>query len=880
MKKFLSLITIILLPLLAMAQTQQGYVKTKGRLNSNGTVTPGVRLSGATVVLKGGSSVVSGANGAFSMKVPSNKYYLQNVKKNGYLLVDPEVLSKTYAYSTNPLVISMETPDEQSADKLSNERKIRRTLQRTLQQREDEIEALKEQNKISEEEYRKALQKIYDEQSKNEKLISEMAERYSKIDYDQISDFDREFNQYILNGELTKADSLLNTKGDINSHINQYFELQEDIKEKEKNLEKEKELGMLAKEDLANRCEKKAEMFKIEYKNDSVAYYLGLRASLDTTNVQWQLDAGEFIADYIADYDSAMEYFQRAMHNSSELSEDKTSLKIKAINSIAGTYYILAEYDKTIQLNNTALDICRKNYGEVHANVANCYNNIGMLYNTMGNYEKALEFYEKSLLIRKEVYDESHSEIAVSYSNIGAVYLKLNDFDNALKYGNMALDMSKSIFGENNPQVAIDYNNIGNMYLSKGDYEKAIECIKKSLDINLSILKENHPNIGLCYNNLGSIYYSLSDIGKALKYFELAKDIFITIYSENSPNLAPIYGNLGNVFARNKDYNTAMKYLNKTIELSINVYGKEHANTAMCYNNIGALYEDQGDLEQALDYYRNALDIYNNVYHNKSHTDIATLYSNIGCIYYKNGEHSIAIENLTNAINMYHEVYKTKYNLDIADCYMSLATIYYELNDKAKALECYEQIVDIRQNVVKKAHETLLIAYRYVGLVQFQLGMYEKAYSNYKNAIDMTLSLYGDEHPYMKILCEEQYIVCSTLAKEDKSDLCYEEFMSNVVIIANMVEGDTPANKQGLLGEYIICEYENWCINERNNINPFEYGQQLKGKPKTLILMKDGKISSHYFEGSIGSQFGVKWISKEEKQQILEQYRKWKGNQK
>ena len=258
MNKIISIIIAVLLPLLAMAQTQQGYVKTKGRLNSNGTVTPGVRLSGATVVLKGGSSVVSGANGAFSMKVPSNKYYLQNVKKNGYLLVDPEVLSKTYAYSTNPLVISMETPDEQSADKLSNERKIRRTLQRTLQQKEDEIEALKEQNKITEEEYRKALQKIYDEQGKNEKLISEMAERYSKIDYDQISDFDQEFNQYILNGELTKADSLLNTKGDINSHINQYFELQEDIKEKEKNLEKEKELGMLAKEDLANRCEKKA----------------------------------------------------------------------------------------------------------------------------------------------------------------------------------------------------------------------------------------------------------------------------------------------------------------------------------------------------------------------------------------------------------------------------------------------------------------------------------------------------------------------------------------------------------------------------------------------------------------------------------------------
>ena len=139
MKKLASIIIAILLPLLAMAQTQQGYVKTKGRLNSNGTVTPGVRLSGATVVLKGGSSVVSGANGAFSMKVPSNKYYLQNVKKNGYVLTDPEVLSKTYVYSTNPLVISMETPDEQLEQLLESSDQIRATLAKQLDQKKKEL---------------------------------------------------------------------------------------------------------------------------------------------------------------------------------------------------------------------------------------------------------------------------------------------------------------------------------------------------------------------------------------------------------------------------------------------------------------------------------------------------------------------------------------------------------------------------------------------------------------------------------------------------------------------------------------------------------------------------------------------------------------------
>ncbi len=425
MKKLASIIIAILLPLLAMAQTQQGYVKAKGRLNSNGTVIPGKRLSGATIVLKGGSSVVSGANGAFSMKVPSNKYYLQNVKKNGYLLVDPEVLSRTYAYSTNPLVISMETPDEQSADKLSNERKIRRTLQRTLQQKEDEIEALKEQNKISEEEYRKALQKIYDEQSKNEKLISEMAERYSKIDYDQISDFDREFNQYILNGELTKADSLLNTKGDINERINDLNRDKQVLDEEEKelaqrqdNLEKGKAYYSQKLEDIANDCYKKYERFKIDYQNDSAAYYLELRASLDTTNVEWQLETGLFIDNYIANYDKALEYYNLALRNA------------------------IAQY------------------GESHEDVATSYNNIGFVLDSQGNYNEALNYHQKALEIDLQIYGESHPDVATSYNNIGNVYYYQGNYNDALNYLQKALEVLLKFYGESHPKVQITRENI------------------------------------------------------------------------------------------------------------------------------------------------------------------------------------------------------------------------------------------------------------------------------------------------------------------------------------------------------------------------------------------------------------------------------------
>ena len=57
MKKIILLSTILLLNLAAYSQTQQGYVKTKGRM-VNGQLVPGQGLKGATVSVKGRTAIL------------------------------------------------------------------------------------------------------------------------------------------------------------------------------------------------------------------------------------------------------------------------------------------------------------------------------------------------------------------------------------------------------------------------------------------------------------------------------------------------------------------------------------------------------------------------------------------------------------------------------------------------------------------------------------------------------------------------------------------------------------------------------------------------------------------------------------------------------
>lgn len=191
------------------AQTQHGYVKTRGRMNANGTVVSGTRLTGATITFKGRGSVTSGTDGVFTFAVPNKTFCIISVQKNGYQLYDNDLLGRNYNCSSNDLLVVMDTPDNVLADRLESEKKIRRTLRRQLQDKEDEIEVLKEQQKITEEQYRKQLQELYAAQENNEKLISEMAERYSTLDFDQMDDFQCRVAAYIQNGELARADSLV-----------------------------------------------------------------------------------------------------------------------------------------------------------------------------------------------------------------------------------------------------------------------------------------------------------------------------------------------------------------------------------------------------------------------------------------------------------------------------------------------------------------------------------------------------------------------------------------------------------------------------------------------------------------------------------------------
>ena len=555
MKKLILLLICVCTMTASLAQTQAGYVKTKGRMGSNGKVIPGTPLAGATVRIKDRSTVVSQANGKFSFPVPSKTFFVQGVKKQGYVLTDPEVVIRQYVFSSNPLTLVLETPERLTADKLENERKIRRTLQRQLQAREDEIEKLMEENRITTMQYQEALRQLYDEQQINERLISDMAERYAQIDFDQEDKFNLRISDCILNGRLTEADSLLRSKGDINARIDELNKHHDANAQMRSSLEKSEASEKRNRDDIAQDCYHFFEKFFMEHKNDSAAHYIALRAALDKTNPNWQFDAGCFFQkrgwQQRADeyYKAALEAARAQANANPQASEPLLAF---TLNNVALLHAEQGRNNQAISLFQEALSIYKGLTEETpqvyDAYVASVQNNLALLYsNSKETFEKSEALFSESLgtylNLAKEDARAFMPRVAAVMNNLGLLYNTNNYFQESEKMHSDALEIYRKL-ANNEPQVyqadvAATLNNLAALYHYNGINGRQCETmLDEAVRIYRQLANEDMtlhgPKLAASLSNLAIQYHNhqRSDLGYSTNEEELAT---YTTLAQNAP---------------------------------------------------------------------------------------------------------------------------------------------------------------------------------------------------------------------------------------------------------------------------------------------------------------------------------------------------------
>ena len=568
MKQIFTILSLFLCLSLAAQTTQKGVVK---EYNEKAQKTP---LSGVEFKISKASSTTSDAHGRFKLEFltlkPGEQVNVHRIEKLGYEVFNKEAVEQWNINPNEPFIVVMCRSDRFKKIRDNYEFKASENYKKQFVKSEKELLRLKEQGKIKQEEFEKQkseLIRIYEKQLDN---LDNFIDRISRIDLSEISTTEQQIIDLVQKGEIDEAIRLYDD-------LKIPEKLAEQIKNQNKALDAKAKLDEYVKsnkntiDSLYAMADRQIDMLKYQGRPENIGKIISIYndiVNIDSTNINWNLKAGLYVAEYTADYELARSYYKRALDQALIQYGESHYVVAMAYNNIASTFHFQGNLREALRNYETAFNMRLEIFGPSHPEVASSYNNIGMVLSDLRDPKSALEVYNTALDIRLKYYDASHPLIAQSYTNIATAYHYQGDFKNALKYGLIALEKKKVLLDEGHPDLATSYNNVGAAYMDCGELDKALEYTSKGLEMREEHFGNNHSSVAESYNTMGAICF------------------------------------------RKNDFRNAQYYFDKALDIRRSLLGEQHKDVAQSYNNAASAYAYLGETGKALEYYRTALSIY------------------------------------------------------------------------------------------------------------------------------------------------------------------------------------------------------------------------------------------------------------------------------
>ncbi|MCM1067198.1 MAG: tetratricopeptide repeat protein [Muribaculaceae bacterium] len=514
------------IPLTGYAQgtaLQSGLAKTRGKLKANGTVVAGKPLAGVAVKVRGANETRSGADGTFAFNAPS-VFILENARKKGFVLSDADLTSRPVKRSAAVFTIVLEDEAERKAELDAVAARIRRTLNARIREREDSLAALREQLRISDEQYRAMISRLYDEHSADEELIAALAERYTATDWDSADEQQRRISALIIAGELERADSLLNAGGDLGRAVLSALKAKSaisadeaDIARRQARNEQARKAQVREAEALAERCLAKSEIMRLKHLNDSAYHYLTLRSTLMPSRLDYLTEAGSFAEIFLGDAEEAARVYSRAM----DIAAADSSLAIDyafAANSLARIAIAQGRPEDAERLLLSLL-------AAPHASslglmlTGSIYSSLAHIDALRGNYADAESKYRQAMRLQRELSGDDAIGLYPTVNDLSMVLLNTGRAAEAADSLERSIEVRARIYGSDSPEMPAPHSSLGHARLALNDTVGALAAYREAVRVGELNYSPRHPDLGTLHSNLARLLLAVKDYGEAAIYY-------------------------------------------------------------------------------------------------------------------------------------------------------------------------------------------------------------------------------------------------------------------------------------------------------------------------------------------------------------------------
>ncbi|MBN2522187.1 MAG: CHAT domain-containing protein [Bacteroidales bacterium] len=146
----------------------------------------------------------------------------------------------------------------------------------------------------------------------------------------------------------------------------------------------------------------------------------------------------------LKEYSESLDYLEKAYTILRKL-PDNSSLWVTYYINKANTYAGMDKLEKSIELQQKAIDFCRKYLLSYSNQLIILYNNIGLDYIELGNYDTAEEYFIKGIDMQKDISERSEN-FAELHESLASLYQRRGEYRKALGYYQSALKIVSSGF--------------------------------------------------------------------------------------------------------------------------------------------------------------------------------------------------------------------------------------------------------------------------------------------------------------------------------------------------------------------------------------------------------------------------------------------------
>lgn len=603
-------------PLFLNAQTIQ-----KGRVilqNSGHKTLPGVQ-----VMALGAQPADTDIDGSFRLSFdkaqPGALTPISMVYKKGYELVNGHETSRWILSDSKEMVIVM-CPAGELLEAKEKYYQIGTSIYiKRYEAALEEIGQQRESNRISEKEYADHLEKAYNELNNSQKLLTEYADMFARINKDDLSELENKAFVLLENGKLDEAIALYENEKLLDK-IQQQIQLEKtataDIHEMIPSLKRYADLCVFAGGTV--HLAKASDVYKTI-------------ALSDLSNYDNLFEYGIFLRN-IVQYQSSVEWLTKALNCA------KTKIEIaKTQKEIGETLIEMKDFNQAKLFLDKSLSIYKAESKESERYLANCASVYVILANgycLQNDFQNAWTFINKShqdnqsaIVYDSLLYIENNTRIAgiESYVLFYPFVYSTGNLDTIVMEQKLlnVVNLSSGILKKDSVKYIDFYikalSNMGSFYSETGQFEKAIDYYS----LCLSVLHKQHINnpykanieLGTLNNVMAKLYDKMGIRDSSEVYFMKAIEIRENMASIN-PNsfllpLAVSYFDYGFIQLKNKDCESANTYIPKSFELFQKLYSSDEKTYSenVVYSYIGmaelALKCDSVEgISKALDFYK------------------------------------------------------------------------------------------------------------------------------------------------------------------------------------------------------------------------------------------------------------------------------------